>query len=524
MKIQHTIKAIMKKSLIFIIALFFLSLSSCDKLVPVSKAEKAAEIYTMHCGRCHIAPDIKDLPKEYWVKSILPEMAARMGIQDGDFKRYEGMQFEEMEIIHNSGVYPSMPILNEGDWGMLKEYILNIAPDSLPINVYQDSIKPQNRFKSRTFAIDDTPGSFFTLLKYDSVGNKFWTGDISGKLLEYDLSTESSSIIHTSRNAIVDYTEKDTVSYITDIGILDPSELSTGKIIAAYNDAYVALPDTLHRPVNNLVVDLNKNGIDEMVVSEFGHLTGQLSLLSMNKNGEYSKKVLLSQPGTIRSVARDMDKDGMLDIVAITSQGDESITILYQKDNLTFRSDKAIRFSPIYGSSWFEIIDYDGDGDDDIVTVNGDNADKTYIQKPYHGLRIHLNDGANNFTETFFYPINGATRFVADDFDQDGDIDFTVISTFPDYENNPDYSMIYLENVKATSYEFQAQSFKDANLSRWFLLDKGDIDLDGDVDIILSAFTYVFVPVPQNITKAWGQNNADIMILENKLFDKDQIK
>ena len=524
MNFQHTNKAIMNKILNFIIALFFLSLTSCDKLERISNEEKGAEIYTMHCGRCHIAPDVKDLTKEYWVKAILPEMAARMGIQDGNFKRYEGMQFEEMEIVHNSGVYPSMPILKQEDWNLLKEYILNIAPDSLRAIVYQDSLTPQTRFKPRTFAIDETPGSYFTMLKYQKDGNKFWTGDISGKILEYKFGSETASIIHTAQNAVVDYIEKDTVSYITDIGILDPSELSTGKIIAAYNDSYVTLPDTLHRPVNNLVVDLNNDGIDEMVVSEFGYLTGQLSLLSQDVNGTYTKKVLLSQPGAILSVAKDMDKDGKLDIVTITSQGDESITILYQKDNLTFRSDKAIRFSPIYGSSWFELLDYDGDGDDDIITVNGDNADKTYIQKPYHGLRIHLNDGNNQFTETFFFPINGATRFVADDFDQDGDIDFTVISTFPDYENNPDYSLIYLENINTSTNEFKSHSFKDANLSRWFLLDKGDIDLDGDVDIILSAFTYVFVPVPQRITEAWGQNNADIMILENNLFDKDQVE
>ena len=257
-----------------------------------------------------------------------------------------------------------------------------------------------------------------------------------------------TSTIHTAQNAVVDYIEKDTVSYITDIGILDPSELSTGKIIAAYKDGYVTIPDTLHRPVNNLVVDLNNDGFEEMVVSEFGYLTGELSLLYINEQGTYSKKTLLSQPGTIRSIAKDMDGDGKLDIVAITSQGDESITILYQKDNLTFRSDKVIRFSPIYGSSWFELLDYDGDGDDDIITVNGDNADKTYVHKPYHGLRIHLNDGNNQFTESYFYPLNGATRFVANDFDQDGDIDFTIISTFPDYENNPDYSMVYLENLE----------------------------------------------------------------------------
>jgi len=55
------------------------------------------------------------------------------------------------------------------------------------------------------------------------------------------------------------------------------------------------------------------------------------------------------------------------DLIALTSQGDETISILYQEDSLTFRSEKVIRFSPIYGISWFELIDYDSDGDDDII-------------------------------------------------------------------------------------------------------------------------------------------------------------
>jgi hypothetical protein len=271
-----------------------------------------------------------------------------------------------------------------------------------------------------------------------------------------------------------------------------------------------------------LVVDLNNDGSDEMVVSEFGNLIGSLSLLSLDENGEYKKSILLGQPGSTRTIAKDMDKDGQLDLIVLTSQGDESITILYQKENLNFSAEKVIRFSPIYGTSWFEMIDYDGDGDDDIVTVNGDNADKTYVHKPYHGLRLYLNDGNNVFTEVFFYPLNGATRFVVNDFDQDGDFDFAVISTFPDYENAPELALVYLENVDKTSYNFKPFTFKEVNLSRWFLMDTGDFDLDGDQDIILSALTYSFTPVPPALSNAWNETKADLLFLENTLIVKDQ--
>lgn len=213
----------------------------------------------MHCARCHVVPDINHLPIEYWIKSILPEMAARMGIKDGDFKPYDKMGFDEMQIVHKSGIYPYLSILNDQDWNILKEYILNIAPDSLQPKVQKGILKKQN-------------------------------------------------------------------------------------------------------------------------------------------------------------------------------------------------------------------------------------------------------------------------RFTAKDFDQDGDIDFGIISTFPDYTNKPEYSIVYLENLDAKSYKFQTYSFEEANLSRWFLLDSGDIDKDGDTDIILSAFTYVFTPVPSEITSAWDKNNVDFMILENTLIDKKKVE
>jgi hypothetical protein len=225
---------------------------------------------------------------------------------------------------------------------------------------------------------------------------------------------------------------------------------------------------------------------------------------------------LLNQPGTIRVIARDMDKDGKKDLIALTSQGDESITILYQKQDLSFEAHKVLRFSPVYGSSWFELIDYEGDGDLDLVTVHGDNADKSYIPKPYHGMRLHLNDGDNNFTEVFFYPMNGATRVVASDFDMDGDIDFGLLSTFPDYENAADRTFVFLENKDQKTYDFETFTVEASVKGKWFLMDSGDLDGDGDEDIILSSFALPFIPAPEDFASVWKQEALDLLILENR--------
>ncbi len=519
-QLKSTSKWPWKPGMFLLLLPVLLSAISCGK--KEARERKGAELYQIHCARCHVAPEPGVLTKELWSERVLPEMGARMGIREEGYDPMKGLAYEEMEILQKYGVFPYTPIIEPSDWKLLKEYVLSKAPDSIRGQGDVPEYDEQEQFSSEPVTLDEIPGSYFTFLDYDEDSGKLRAGDISGALLEYDIRSGASDNLYKVDHAITDFTSKDTVSYITDVGILDPSELSSGKIVQVGPGGQEAIQEIFHRPVNTLVVDLDKDGIDELVVSEFGHRTGQLTLMRGLPSGGYERKILLTQPGTIRTVSRDMDQDGKLDLVAITSQGDESITILYQKEDLRFSVDKAIRFSPIYGSSWFELLDFDNDGDTDIVTVNGDNADKTYIAKPYHGLRIHLNDGSNNFTEAHFHPLNGATRFVTDDFDQDGDLDFVVISTFPDYENAAELSLVYIETVDAGNMQFKAFKFGESNISRWFLLDKGDVDHDGDMDVILSAFTYVFTPVPEEFTKKWEENNVDLLILKNRLREKEE--
>ena len=175
------------------------------------------------------------------------------------------------------------------------------------------------------------------------------------------------------------------------------------------------------------------------------------------------------------------------------------------------------RFGKTCGTSWFEIVDYNGDGLDDIITVQGDNADISYVHKPYHGMRIYLNKGGNEYAESYFYPMYGATRVLSRDFDQDGDIDFALISTFPNYMEFPERSFVYLENKDSDTYEFSTKILADPALARWFLMDASDIDDDGDLDIVLSSLTLGFTPVPDVLSDRWNNTNVDIMLLENLL-------
>jgi len=506
------IKFIMNTSKL-IISIAFLTLISCG----TPSAKKQAALYERQCASCHLAPSIAHLPKDIWATKILPDMGARMGMKDSTFNPLGSVSYEEATAIFKTGIYPVRPTMVEKDWKLLKEYIISMAPDSLISIDNENTSTELDQFIPKPISFDTNQGSFITYLKYTQENNNILIGNIQGNLSAYNFIKDQISTVKEFSSAVVDYTKKEHLSYTTIIGKLDPSEIPSGKIVSIKNDTVRIIPKIFHRPVHNLVIDLNKDGTNELVISEFGNLTGKLSLLYLNDNMSYDKKILLNQPGTIRVLSKDMNKDGKEDLIALTSQGDETITILYQQDNLSFIPEKVLQFSPVYGTSWFELIDYDDDGDDDIITVNGDNADKSYVQKPYHGMRIHINDGSNNFKEAYFYPLNGATRLIARDFDQDGDVDFGLLSTFPDYEKHPEFSFVYLENENASAFNFKPYTFKDSNTGRWFLMDAGDVDNDGDEDIILSSFTYIFTPVPAHLSKLWNEKNVDIMILENTL-------
>jgi len=180
-----------------------------------------------------------------------------------------------------------------------------------------------------------------------------------------------------------------------------------------------------------------------------------------------------------------------------------------------FITQTLLRFPPVYGSSSFQLVDFNHDGKPDILYTCGDNSDFSKVLKPYHGVYIFTNQGNWKFKQTYFYHIDGCTKAIAADFDHDGDLDIAAIAFFANFKYHPQQSFTYLEQTapnKFLPHEVPVDSY-----GRWLTMEVADINHDGYDDIILGNFSTTGRGLVNQtgFTPGWDMHNP-IIILKNK--------
>ena len=484
-----------------------------------------SELAKIHCGSCHgfVNPDL--LSKSNWKNDVLPDMGYRMGIFPGGHQP-RSLFVRDSVIIREANIYPDMPILNLVDWNKIVEYYLENSPDTiLPLMRIKEIKIGLTNFKYREPSFSHRP-PFTAMVKILPENKGIVYSDLKPRrnnltFLDSDLN---KSFEVSLKGAAINYFEKSDAIYLTTIGknifphdvadgeILEMPKNESGKLV---NKPSVVIPN-LQRPVSVVYGDLNNDGLEDVVVCEFGNHTGNLVLYEKIEEDKYSKKVLREKAGAISAVIEDMNKDGFNDVIALMAQGDEGVFLYENKGDGTFVEKRLLSFLPLYGSQYIELADFNNDGFEDLLYVCGDNADKTPHLKKYHGIYIFLNDGNSNFNQFYFYHLNGAYKAMPRDFDLDGDLDIAAISYFPDYINYPEESFIYLENNG--KLEFTDFSFPQSTNGRWIVMDAEDMDGDGDIDIVLGSFVY-FIAKGDNtgISEKWLSQGPSIIVLENTI-------
>ena len=154
----------------------------------------------------------------------------------------------------------------------------------------------------------------------------------------------------------------------------------------------------------------------------------------------------------------------------------------------------------------------------DVLVTNGDNPDSDPYNttKNYHGIRIYLNRGNYKFEEAYFYPMYGAFRAKAADFDEDDDLDIVVTSFYADYAADLPEVFTYLENQG--SFEFVPYTTELVNQGRWLSMDIGDVDGDKDIDVVLGGgYISVGLEAYPEVLAELIESGEPVLILKNTL-------
>ena len=476
-----------------------------------------------YCNGCHALPDPGLLDKSTWKKNVLPQMGLRLGRSTGNLNPLLGKSTEEIYELLQAGIFPQEPYITEENWQKLEEYYVRNAPDKLAMPETAAVKTDLKDFTVVVPALNKGKSAVTTMVKFLPASNELWVGDLRNWVfrLNPQLQAVDSMVVDTPP---VDILKAGGGYRVLTIGAIVPTDKGHGRLhqspgAAAAKSVYMTpLLEGLRRPVNVVEADLDQDKLPDMIVCNYGYNLGSLVWYQNLGAGKYKPHMLKNLPGARKAEVKDLNGDGLPDVVAMFAQGTEAVRVFYNQGAGKFKEENLLQLPPVYGMSYFDLADFNQDSAVDIILTNGDNADYSQVLKPYHGIRIYLNDGKNRFTEKYFYPMPGATKALARDFDQDGDLDIAAISHFPDFAGAPENGFIYLQQTTAMS--FKAATVAQAHLGRWFTMDAGDYDQDGDEDLILGSFTNALTPAPPALQKQWVKEGPSIVVLQNNQLHK----
>ena len=286
---------------------------------------------------------------------------------------------------------------------------------------------------------------------------------------------------------------------LSDIGVLYPSDKQLGKVmliditnISGDYEGQVVIQD-IGRVTCAEAVDLDSDQDLDLTLCEFGHTNGSVGWLENLGQNNWTWHKLETKAGTIEATPVDMDGDGDYDIVSIISQLSEQIVVFWNDGFGNFTSEILFNASTtFFGMSGINIVDIEGDGDQDILFTNGDVLDGDFPEDEnlwdYHGLSLLENLGNGDFDYQRMIAFTGAYDSAMFDIDNDGVEEIVIVGFKPsvgklvDYGDQPNIAWLDYSNSTWTPV------FPDNDIDAPLIsLEVMDYDGDGQEELIAAT-------------------------------------
>lgn len=257
--------------------------------------------------------------------------------------------------------------------------------------------------------------------------------------------------------------------------------------------APVAPLTQLSNPCRSQVVDVDKDGLMDVVVADLGSFypsdepNGTVYWLKQEKGGHFHPRPLLQHVGRVADLrAGDFDADGRTDFV-VAVFGWRKIGQITLLQNIAAPGQEP-EFEPSTvegktGAVALDVLDADGDGDPDFVAL---------LSQQHESVVLFLNDGRGQFRSKILYqaphPGWGFSGMKAVDLDADGDLDL-MLANGDSFDTEaklikPYHGISWLENTGGLTYQYH----RIADLPAVHGVDAADLDGDGDIDLVAGVF------------------------------------
>jgi len=481
-----------------------LPLAAEQSQVPSISADASPEqVARITCAGCHAFPPADILPRDAWRDEIVKmffirekRLPAGGPMSAASRATTLPLDMERALAFYTNGAPARLP-----------------APDSWP----PAGASPLN-FVRTSRAVSEMPGSpavsHVRLIDLDGDGRL----DVLGTDMRHgvvfasrsrqtdDALTILASIPHPSHVSVADVDRDGTQDLLVgDLGEFFPADHKKGAVIwlrAQANGKYGAFwLDGWPRVAAVRAADFNGDGKDDLAVAAFGwRLAGQVAILE-NKTvnpsrPDFANHTIDSRTGSIDVLPVDLNRDGHMDLVTLLAQEHETVMAYINKGDATLAFEQKVIYAaphPNWGSSGLQLVDLDKDGDLDVLLTHGDTFDDGIV-KPYHGIQWLENSGGYPFTARTLATMPGVHSAKAADMDGDGDLDIVATALLAggsDVDEKTLPALVWLEQIRSGAFE---RHTIEMGVPRHATLDLGDMDGDGDTDIITGNFSLETTP------------------------------
>lgn len=467
----------------------------------------------IHCSRCHPVPKPSHLPREHW-----PFMMTYMG----NYLGYAETNGPFSGIV-NARLIPDQPILSREELIAIQEYYVR---DSRPQN--EMLVDPEPRSTMHQFQPYDrgprnVHDNFISLVHFNDTTGLYYLGLGDQKKLRL-YTRQGEELFEVSCSSEPIHVEVIEGGFrLGEIGDFDFDHAAGNVLEFTHGQGELSVSPIVTnfaRLVESHGMDFDGDEIEDLLLVGFGQgENGRASIYWGRGTGGDAREesALINYSGALHAELYDYDEDGDNDIFILTAQRRQELWLFENEGGRNFLPHRVLTRFAGFGFNSFAMADFNGDGREDLLLVNGNNMElRVPPLRPYHGLRILLNRGGMNFKVAAFFPLYGAIKAIPHDFDLDGDLDIATIAFYPDWSASPPETFVYLENLG--DLEFRPHALDNAPWGRWITMDSGDVDADGDQDLLLGA-GHIQLGIAPHVRERYAaliKDAPSFLVLENK--------